>query len=123
MTALSGVRSSWLMLARNWLLLWLAAWACSCAARSCASFWRACVTSVWMPTMPPSLVRRSLIWSQRLPPTESSNGSPGLRKRRSRSATWRSISWPDAPGLLLVTLARTRSSTCQPGTSMCAIDG
>ena len=43
MMAFSGVRNSWLMLARNSLLAWLAASACSFALRSSRS---ACLRSV-----------------------------------------------------------------------------
>ena len=38
--ALRGVRMSWLMLARNWLLAWLAAWAAWAVTRAFSSSWR-----------------------------------------------------------------------------------
>ena len=50
MMALSGVRSSWLMFARNWLLAWLATSAPSFAATSSSSARLRSVTSFCRPT-------------------------------------------------------------------------
>ena len=51
MMALSGVRSSWLMLARNVLLAWLATSAASLAGRSASSARiRSITRPIWVPT-------------------------------------------------------------------------
>ena len=51
MMALSGVRSSWLMLARKVLLAWLATSAASLAARNAASARiRSTTRPIWVPT-------------------------------------------------------------------------
>ena len=114
--ALSGVRSSWLMLARNSLLALLApsarifsvsylrassascAWLCSrlvtasCSAASLrrrASSWRLmAVMSAAVSTRPPSAVRRSEICSQR-PSFSSTSRRPGLPRRGVLPARWR----------------------------------
>ena len=93
-TPFIGVRISWLMFARNSLLARLASSAAPRASRAAcmarvisASASLSSVMSVDTATVPMSLIRRSLIWSQRPSLSCCTYGPVGLRYRATRAAT------------------------------------
>ncbi len=111
-----GVRISWLMLARNWLLAWLAASAASRACARLSASSRMSVMSVRSVTIRPSSVRLSTTRIQR--PLMCDSRMPPWRFHASRSRIHSSLGAScEASSTPLSYTAFSTSSNCMPGLS------
>ncbi len=119
-TAFSGVRISWLMVARNCDLAWLAA---SAFILACASRRSAAVTSWNRLTTPPSRVRRSMTWTTRpLPRSRSQSPSPA-RCSASRSSSQSRRCSAEASSIGVSTSRPARSANGTPTRMMSRTHG